>query len=75
MSRLSDELLLSVVVGIEFNFLSQALSIISPTGIVPDNGPISLSNPVAITVITKSSSKLSSITAPKIIFASGSTLR
>ena len=34
----------------------------------------SFSNPVAITVITISSSKLSSITAPNIIFASGSTL-
>ena len=36
--------------------------------------PGSLSNPVAITVITISSSRLLSITAPKMIFASGSTL-
>ena len=34
----------------------------------------SFSNPVAITVIVISSSRLSSITAPKIMFASGSTL-
>ena len=34
----------------------------------------SFSNPVAITVITISSSKLSSITAPNIMLASGSTL-
>ena len=35
---------------------------------------LSFSNPVAITVITISSSRLSSITAPKMMFASGSTL-
>ena len=57
------------------NFLSQALSIMSPTGVPEDNGFLSFSNPVAITVTKISSSKLSSITAPKIIFASGSTLR
>ena len=34
----------------------------------------SFSNPVAITVITISSSRLSSITAPNIMLASGSTL-
>ena len=36
--------------------------------------PGSLSNPVAITVIIISSSRLLSITAPKIMLASGSTL-
>ena len=72
---MSDEFELSVDIGIEFNFLSQALSIMSPTGVPEDNGFLSFSNPVAITVTKISSSKLSSITAPKIIFASGSTLR
>ena len=43
---------------------------------VRSNGDFSssFSKPVAITVITISSSRLSSITAPKIMFASGSTL-
>ena len=36
-------------------------------------GLSNFSNPVAITVITMSSSRLSSITAPNMIFASGST--
>ena len=58
-------------------FFSQGLALlllgISLTGTVPIFGFVS--NPVAITVITISSSRLSSITAPKIMFASGSTLR
>ena len=65
---------LSTGFGIELIFLSQAFSTMSPTGIL-EFRPGSFSNPVAITVITISSSKLSSITAPNIIFASGSTLR
>ena len=74
MSKLSAELELSAGLGIEFIFLSHAFSTISPTGI-PEFNPGSFSNPVAITVIIISSSRLSSITAPNIILASGSTLR
>ena len=74
MSKSLWELLLSEGVGIEFNFLSHALSTMSPTGGIFGIEFCSFSNPVAITVITISSSRLSSITAPNIILASGSTL-
>ena len=72
-SKSFDELDVSVLVGIELIFLFQALSTIFSTPISAKDG--SFSNPVAITVIVISSSKVSSITAPKIILASGSTLR
>lgn len=65
-------LVLSPDVGTDVIFLSQTLDTIWSTPIL-DNG-LSLSNPVAITVITISSSKDSSIDVPKMIFASGSTL-
>ena len=55
-----------------FIFLSIALFIILSTLIFET--PDSFSKPVAIIVIRISSPKSSSITAPKIIFASGSTL-
>ena len=52
-------------------FGDQLLLVISP---IEGTFSSSFSNPVAITVITISSSRLSSITAPKMIFASGPTL-
>ena len=72
MSRSEDELLLSVDVGIEFTFLSQAFETKFSTPILVKGA--SVSKPVAITVITISSPNDSSITDPQIIFASGSTL-
>lgn len=73
MSKSFCELALSCDAGIVFIFLSHALLTISPTCIEPAT-LVSFSKPVAITVITKSSSNVSSITAPKIMLASGSTL-
>ena len=59
-------------VGIEFTFLSQAFETKLSTPILVKGA--SVSNPVAITVITISSPNDSSITEPQIMFASGSTL-
>ena len=58
--------------GMELIFSPHALSTMLSTLLAMELA--SFSKPVAITVMTISSSKLSSITAPKMIFASGSTL-
>ena len=73
MSKSFDEFELSIGAGIEFIFSPQALSTILFI-LLMFGVSVPFSKPVAITVITISSSNVSSITAPNIIFASGSTL-